>query len=95
MFLVPIFNTSYLRDFGIRNFHLSYSYAKFMPILNSLCIIVHRSLCKFGGNLVSKLGLIMYINLLSFKQQLLIDQYWRTITKNILSKICSDLADLG
>ena len=64
MFLVLIFDTSYLRDFGIRNFHLSYSYAKFMPILNSLSVIFHRSLCKFGGNLVYKLGLILYIKLL-------------------------------
>ena len=64
MFLVPIFDTSYLRDFGIQNFRLSYSYAKFMPILNSLSVIFHRYLYKFGGNLVYKLGLILYIELL-------------------------------
>ena len=43
-----------------------------MPILNSLYVIFHRSLCKFGGNLVSKLGLILYIDLTSLKQQFLI-----------------------
>ena len=64
MFLVPIFDTSYLRDFGIRNFRLSYSYAKFMLILNLLSVIFHQSLCKFGKNLVYKLGLILYIKLL-------------------------------
>ena len=95
MFLFRISDTSYLRDFVIQNFRISYSSSKFISILNLLCVIFHRSLCKFGGNLVSKLGLILYIDVLSFKQQFLIDQYWRTITKNILAKICSDLAYLG
>ena len=110
MFLVPIFDTSYFRDFGNRNFRLSYSSAKLMPILNFLSVIFHQFVCKFCRNLVSKLGLILYIdlknwvsklglilyiNLTSFKQQFLIDHYWRTITKKILVKICSILVDLG
>ena len=95
MFLVPIFDTSYFQDFGIPNFCLSYSFAKFMPILNSLSVILHQSLCKFCKTLVSKLGLILYIDVLSFNQRFLIDQYWRMTTKNILAKFCSDLAYLG
>ena len=78
MFLFWIFNTSYLWDFGIQNFRISYSSSKFISILNLLYVIFHRSLCKVGRNLVSKLGLILYIEALSFKNQLLIDQYWRT-----------------
>ena len=72
MFLVPIFDASYFQDFGIRKFRLSYSFARFMLILNSLSIIFHRSLCKFRGNLMSKLGFILYIDLTSLKQQFLI-----------------------
>ena len=43
--------------FDISEFEISYSSTKFIPILNSLFVIFHRPPCKFGGNLVSKLGL--------------------------------------
>ena len=66
-----------------------------MPILNLLSVIFHWFVCKFRGNLVSKLCLILYIELISFKQQFLIDHYWRTITKKILENICSIPIDLG